>query len=113
MGIGELINEKLKGMGRRRLPGGGKEEKCPKCKATVTLDMERCPKCGTRISSMFRIECPKCKTANELDAKRCSKCGYEFEAEPQKNKTVYKCPLCGYEADYWMTQCPSCGVKFV
>ena len=88
--------------------------KCPKCKAELTLGMERCPSCGTHVESMFRIECPKCKTANELKAERCTKCGYELVPKRvPAGREQYRCPLCGYVANYDMLSCPSCGVKFV
>jgi DNA-directed RNA polymerase subunit RPC12/RpoP len=63
---------------------------------------------------MFRIECPKCKAANDLKAEKCVKCGYQLVAaqEPQR-QPQYRCPICGYVADYYMLSCPSCGVKFI
>jgi lipopolysaccharide biosynthesis regulator YciM len=34
-------------------------------------------------------------------------------APPSEQKQQYRCPLCGYVADYYMLSCPACGVKFV
>lgn len=113
MGIGELLSNMAKGMLGGK-PHEGRKAKCPKCKSDLTLGMERCPKCGTHVESMFRIECPKCKTANELKAEKCVKCGYELVAKPVPSGRVqYRCPICGYLADYYMLSCPSCGVKFI
>ena len=78
--------------------------------------MERCPSCGTHIDSMFRIQCPKCNEANDLNAEKCKKCGTSLVAQQAPGgtgKTQYRCPLCGYVADYYMASCPSCGVKFI
>ena len=93
---------------------------CPNCHERINLAMDCCPKCGTHIDSMFRITCPKCKTENSLRAKQCEKCktplglpgvgGGEGGAPP---KSIYTCPHCGYRADYFMSACPACGVKFV
>jgi DNA-directed RNA polymerase subunit RPC12/RpoP len=108
MGLLDLISGALKPK-----PHSDRKAKCPKCSADITLGMERCPKCGTHVSSMFRIECPKCKTANELDATKCSKCGYGLVESPsQQSKPSYRCPRCGYVADYYMLSCPACGVRF-
>jgi hypothetical protein len=111
MGILELISGKVK-----EKPHGERKAKCPKCGAEVTLGMDRCPACGTHISSMFRIECPKCKSPNEVNAKFCVKCGYDLsdkkEGAPSGSAT-YRCPICGYVANYYMLSCPACGVKFV
>ena len=109
MGFLDLISKGLKGS-----PYADKKAKCPKCKADLVLGMERCLSCGTHVESMFRIECPKCKTANDLKAQKCSNCGYELisQAAPP-SKQEYRCPMCGYVANYYMMSCPSCGVKFV
>jgi hypothetical protein len=93
--------------------GGGRWEKCPNCDTDVSLDMERCPKCGVHIKSMFKKKCPKCKTLCEVDAKKCEKCKYNFEEElARAKKTVYVCPICGFQADYYMLRCPSCNARF-
>jgi ribosomal protein L40E len=90
------------------------EAKCPKCGAKVNTTMERCPGCGTHISSMFRLKCPRCEESNPLDATVCRKCGMEFarKEEEAPSSVSYACPMCGYRANYFMLQCPSCGVKF-
>ncbi len=110
MGILELLSNVLKPK-----PHANMRAKCPKCKTDLTLGLDRCPKCGTHIDSMFRIECPQCKTANELTAEKCKNCGFRLIAEqvPAGGKQQYRCPLCGYVADYYMLSCPACGVKFV
>ncbi|MCX6770403.1 MAG: zinc ribbon domain-containing protein [Candidatus Micrarchaeota archaeon] len=109
MGIVDLISDAIKPKPHSDLKG-----KCPKCKADVNMGMERCPKCGTHIESMFRIECPKCKAANKLDAMKCTSCGTALAGEAQQEgKQQYRCPLCGYVADYYMLSCPSCNAKFV
>jgi ribosomal protein L40E len=117
MGLLDLFKSALKG--KKRGPSKavieGKEQAltCPKCKTPLTLDMERCPKCGTSLSVMFKKQCPECGEGNEPDAKRCAKCGYDFEIkEVYSRKTTYRCPICGYEADYYMTSCPACGTRF-
>lgn len=98
----------------RPKPHADRKAKCPKCKGDVTLGMERCPSCGTHIESMFRIECPKCKTANNLNAEKCSKCGYDLGGGQAPSRgTQYRCPICGYVADYYMLSCPACGTRFV
>jgi DNA-directed RNA polymerase subunit RPC12/RpoP len=113
MGLGELLSGIAKGaIGGK--PHAERQAKCPKCSEHVLLGMERCPKCGTHIESMFRIECPKCKTHNELKAQKCVKCGYDFVAPATPSgQPQYRCPICGYVADYYMLSCPSCGVKFI
>ena len=110
MGLLDLISTALKPK-----PSHMRQKaKCPKCKADVTLDMERCQKCGTHIESMFRIECPKCKEQNEINAQKCKKCGYSFTAtSSESSRSQYRCPICGYVADYYMLSCPSCGIKFI
>ena len=109
MGMLDLILGTLKPK-----PHADMKAKCPKCGADLVLGMERCPKCGTHIDAMFRIECPKCKAANDLKAEKCSKCGFALIAQPaSQGKQQYRCPLCGYVADYYMLSCPACGVKFV
>ena len=111
MGIMELISDALKPK-----PHANRKAKCPKCKSDITLGMERCPKCGTHIESLFRIECPKCKTANELNAIKCTKCGYDLSDKkqaPAPSQVQYRCPICGYVANYYMLSCPSCGIKFI
>jgi len=99
-----------------RKPHADTKAKCPKFGAGVKLGMERCPSCGTQLDSMFRIQCPKCKEANDLDAEKCKKCGTPLVAQtppPTAGKTQYRCPMCGYVADYYMLSCPACGVKFI
>ena len=114
MGIKSMLSESLKGVFGTGKPHADRQAKCPKCKAEVTLGMERCPKCGTHISSMFRIECPKCKTANALDAKKCTKCAYPLaETGAPSGQPSYRCPICGYVANYYMLSCPACGTRFV
>jgi len=110
MGIMEIVSGLFKGK-----PHAHTKAKCPKCKAEVTLGMERCQSCGTHIDSMFRIECPKCKAANELSATKCEKCGYGLVGQqvPSAGKEQYRCPMCGYVADYYMMSCPACGVRFI
>jgi len=86
---------------------------CPECKTKINLGMERCPKCGTHIDSMFRLKCPNCKNENPLRAKQCEKCKKPLTPPgASSGKSIYTCPRCGYRADYFMTECPSCGVKF-
>ena len=108
MGLFDLISNAIKPK-----PHADRKAKCPKCGADLTLGMERCPSCGTHVESMFRIECPKCKTANDLNAEKCVKCAYPLAGKPAPGKEQYRCPLCGYVADYYMMSCPSCGVKFI
>ncbi|VVC00755.1 Double zinc ribbon [uncultured archaeon] len=109
-----MLSSVAKGIIKGSNPQANRPAKCPKCGAQLMLGMERCPKCGTHVESMFRIECPKCKTANELKAEKCSKCGYSFvQASSSSGKVQYRCPLCGYVADYYMLSCPACGVKFI
>lgn len=112
MGILDLLKGALEGKGKSTL--AKKKFKCPSCGAQVTLSMERCPSCGVRIKSMFRKKCPKCKGLNDLDAKRCEHCGFDFEAElARARKTVWRCPICGYEMSGYMTRCPVCRTRFV
>ena len=110
MGLLDLLSKAIKPKAHRDL-----KAKCPKCAAEVNMGMERCPKCGTHIESMFRIECPKCKAANDLNAEKCEKCGFQLIATPsqQSGRTQYRCPICGYKADYYMLSCPACGTRFV
>ena len=109
MGLLDLISSALKPR-----PRSDMKAKCPKCKSDLNMGMERCPACGTHVESMFRLECPKCKTANDLNAIKCAKCGYPLsEQRAPSGKEQYRCPICGYVADYYMLSCPSCGVKFV
>ncbi|MCX6772567.1 MAG: zinc ribbon domain-containing protein, partial [Candidatus Micrarchaeota archaeon] len=70
MAIKDLLTGVLKNRAGIK-PHADRKAKCPKCKADLTLGMERCPSCGTHVESMFRIECPKCKTANDLKATKC------------------------------------------
>ena len=112
MGLFDILNGALGG-GSSSVKKGPKQ-KCPSCKSDITLDMERCPKCGVHVSSMFRMKCPKCQTLNDLKAKKCTKCGYDFEAELSRaEKTVYRCPICGYKSESFLTSCPACGTRFV
>ncbi|MCX8175426.1 MAG: zinc ribbon domain-containing protein [Candidatus Micrarchaeota archaeon] len=112
MGIGELLSNMAKGLFGSN-PHANRKAKCPKCASELTLGMERCPKCGTHVESMFRIECPKCKEQNELKAEKCKNCGFSFVRQPTTGRVQYRCPICGYVADYYMLSCPSCGVKFI
>ncbi len=107
MGLLELISKALKPR-----PLSKRKAKCPKCKADLNLGMERCPKCGTHVESMFRFECPKCKAPNELKAEKCKNCGYDLVQKKPPSKVQYRCPICGYVADYYMLSCPACGTKF-
>lgn len=111
MGLLDLIKEAAS-----EKPHAERKAACPKCKGPVVLGMERCPKCGTHLESMFRIECPKCKTANPLNASTCSKCGYGLSDKKERappEGISYRCPICGYGANYYMLSCPSCGTRFV
>ena len=109
MGLFDLISNALKPK-----PHADRKAKCPKCGAELVLGMERCPSCGTHVESMFRIECPKCKAPNALKAEKCEKCGYPLtEQRAPRGKEQYRCPMCGYVADYYMMSCPACGVKFI
>lgn len=90
---------------------------CPDCGTRINLSMERCPKCGTHIDSMFRLKCPSCKTENPLRAKKCEKCKKPLQMPGSTGAaggapTIYTCPRCSFRANYMMTECPSCGVKF-
>ena len=108
MGVFDLLKKAFK-----KNPFAGVVRKCPNCETKVTLDMERCPKCGVHIKAMFRKKCPNCTTANELDAIECTKCGYNFEEEyARAKKTVYRCPICGYKSEAFLTRCPACGTRF-
>ena len=101
-------------------PGASYWVDCPDCHTRINLSMERCPKCGTHVDSMFRLKCPHCKNENPLRAKQCEKCKKPLtppgasggSGGGASGKQIYTCPRCGYRADYFMTQCPSCGVKF-
>jgi len=110
MGLAELLS----GIFRAK-PHADRKAKCPKCGADVKLGMERCPSCGTHIDSMFKIQCPKCNEANDLSAVKCKKCGYGLvgQSAPSGGKEQYRCPICGYVADYYMLSCPACGVRFI
>jgi hypothetical protein len=109
MGLLDLVSGAIKPKPRSDL-----KAKCPKCKIDLNMGMERCPQCGTHVESMFRLECPKCKSANDLKAEKCAKCGYPLSEQiAPPSKEQYRCPICGYVADYYMMSCPSCGVKFV
>ena len=109
MGLLELVKNAVKFK-----PYAERKAKCPKCKAEIKLGMERCPSCGTHVESMFRLECPKCKESSPLRSEKCSNCGYSFvEQKVPSGKVSYRCPICGYVADYFMLSCPACGVKFV
>ncbi|MFA5049933.1 MAG: zinc ribbon domain-containing protein [Candidatus Micrarchaeia archaeon] len=111
MGFFDILFKSVK----KNNPYAGIFKPCPNCKKKVNLGYERCPNCGVRIASMFRKKCPKCKTLNDLDAPICKneKCKYDFSAEMAlAHKKKYKCPICGYEADYFMISCPACGTRF-
>jgi len=109
MGLLDLVKNAVKPK-----PYAERKAKCPKCKAELKLGMERCPACGTHVESMFRIKCPKCEESNPIRTEKCSKCGYSFIAQQvSSGKVRYVCPICSYEADYFMLSCPACGVKFV
>jgi len=110
MGLMDLISDAV----NKDSPHADRKAKCPKCGAELTLGMDRCPKCGTHVASLFRIECPNCKTPNEIKATACVKCGYDFvgKKEPAGGEQ-YRCPLCGYVANYYMLSCPACGARFV
>ncbi len=87
----------------------GQKQDCPICKTQLTLDMEKCPKCGSRLADIFTLICPGCKANIPLRESRCGKCGFDLAAPPKQR---FVCPRCQYSADYWMLQCPACGVKF-
>jgi|GEM_PF-1306807 ribosomal protein L40E len=95
--------------------------KCLKCGEWVWIKEEKCPKCGTPLSEMYKKRCPKCGTLNPLNAEKCVKCGYDFALEEvniekalnEKEEVKYVCPVCGYEMDTFMTQCPVCGTRFI
>jgi len=89
------------------------KKKCPKCKAELNLSMEKCPKCGTPLSKLFELVCPQCKEHVPFGTRFCPKCNYDFEAPPPPPKRRYRCPRCGYRADYFMLRCPACGIRFV
>lgn len=113
MGIMDMLRTASGGKGNGKK---GDVQKCPHCGETVLITMERCPKCGTHIKSMFKRKCPnkKCETLNELDAKRCVKCGFDFDAELKRaERTVYRCPICGYKMEALLTQCPACNTRFM
>ena len=94
-------------------PFQGEIRKCPNCKEKIDLGWERCPKCGVHISSIFKKKCPECKALNDLNATLCKKCEYNFLAEMERaKKKAYRCPICGYEASYFMMKCPVCGTRF-
>lgn len=105
MGILDLLTGRAKG----RSALSGRSAMCPLCKTKVTLDMEACPKCKRPIASLFTLVCPECKGNVSLNATECPKCHFSLSAPPKRK---YLCPRCHYSADYWMLQCPACGVKF-
>ncbi|HII53715.1 hypothetical protein AUJ13_05365 [Candidatus Micrarchaeota archaeon CG1_02_49_24] len=86
--------------------------KCPNCGAKVDPNKDRCMACGVRLTSMFKLICPECKSENEFTAARCVKCKFDFGAASTQ-KTIYRCPICNYEADYYMLVCPACNTRFV
>jgi len=109
MGIFDILHSLFGGHSKY----SGVIRKCPNCGVKIDISKERCPNCGVHISSMFRKKCPRCKASNKLDAKFCVKCGYSFSEEHRKNsKKRYRCPICGYSADYYMLKCPVCGARF-
>jgi len=113
MGILDMLKSASQGKGETRK---GDVQKCPNCGETVLISMTRCPKCGTHIKTMFRRKCPnkKCGTLNDLDAKRCVKCGFDFQEELNRaERTVYRCPICGYKMDALLTACPACNTRFM
>jgi ribosomal protein L40E len=105
MGILELLS----GAGKKNPSLSGRTADCPICKSKLRLDMKECPKCKHRIADLFTLICPECKANMPLDASECPKCRFNIAAPPKRR---YLCPRCQYSADYWMLQCPACGVKF-
>ena len=115
MGLLELMKKVIAGDDSQNSDGPKMTAKCPKCDNTVNLSMKRCPSCGTHIELMFRIKCPKCKALNPIKNKYCSKCKeklYDYEQEEPIRRPQYRCPICGYKADYYMLSCPACGTRF-
>jgi DNA-directed RNA polymerase subunit RPC12/RpoP len=94
-------------------PGADIWQNCPNCGERINLAMERCPKCGTHIDSMFRLKCPSCGHENQLRAKKCEKCNAPLVMPKKSEERVYVCPRCNFKANYRMTECPVCGVKFI
>ncbi len=110
MGILDLFSKLF-----NKSPYAGEIRPCPNCKEKIDLGWERCPKCGVHLASMFKKKCPKCEKMNDLNASMCknTECNYNFAAELERaKKKAYKCPICGYEAGYFMMQCPACGTRF-
>lgn len=110
MGLLSMLREVFGSMNQRKY----KEPlKCPSCGVLIKdPGKDRCQACGVRLTSMFKLICPECKTENAFDARQCSKCRHDFDAAPSQ-KTIYKCPICSYEADFYMLKCPACGTRFV
>ncbi len=116
MKILELLGQRIFGFFRSKLTEkvdnrSKVKAKCPKCNEEVNLGMERCPKCYTKIEELFYIECPRCREKVSVKKNSCEKCGYDFFQEARR-ETIYKCPICGYEAKYYMLSCPACGTRF-
>ncbi|VVB66079.1 Double zinc ribbon [Candidatus Gugararchaeum adminiculabundum] len=113
MGIIDALKKAGKSMvtGSR---GSGMTLTCPNCKEKVNSEMERCPKCGVHLSSMFKVTCPNCKKEIGLKDESCKYCGTNFKQKSSAGggRQKYRCPICGYLADYYMLQCPACGTKF-
>ncbi|MCC7570523.1 zinc ribbon domain-containing protein [Candidatus Micrarchaeota archaeon] len=95
--------------------------KCIVCDYDLTGKEQKCPNCDTPLDSMFTKECPKCHYENMWSAKKCQQCGTDIENEPpsgteikkkevfQEDKLLYRCPICGFKADYPFNVCPVCG----
>ncbi|MBI4399430.1 zinc ribbon domain-containing protein [Candidatus Micrarchaeota archaeon] len=89
-----------------------KYDRCPRCKEKVESYKARCSSCGYSLNKKMG-RCPKCKKSIPLEAEKCPSCGMSFKEE-QTSKTTWRCPICGYEADYELTiRCPACNTRFV
>lgn len=53
----------------------GENRTCPKCKASLRVDMKFCPQCGTQVGAQT---CNKCGASVPPDAKFCPNCREKF-----------------------------------
>lgn len=83
--------------------------KCPNCGQAILLDMERCYGCGVRINSLIKLKCPKCNESNEGNAEKCTQCGASLD----EAHFVYRCHVCGNEAERFFAVCEVCGTRMV
>ncbi|MDO8339751.1 MAG: zinc ribbon domain-containing protein [Candidatus Burarchaeum sp.] len=90
-----------------------RKENCPSCSAELTLGMQKCPKCGKPLAKLFYFVCPSCNEHVAFGERFCPKCKFDFEVPSTPPKTIYRCPRCGYSADYYMLSCPACNTRFV